>query len=118
MKWNKELLAEINEKLNSDWGISQCPVCGYNYSHASVRQLSPEETGTRQGGHLILLDGECGHSWGTVYAEHKGQIAEVPVVFQAIPLRRIAENATGVEVIIPETQAEPLCHQDGEGHDQ
>ena len=86
MIFNENFRAEINRRLNSDTAPVKCPMCEHSFTHVSTRALDPTETGTRQGGYAVLLEGECGHSWGVVYAEHKGQVVKVPFVFEAVPI--------------------------------
>ena len=86
MTCNEHLRNEIRERLNSDTSPIKCPLCGHDFVHVSTQGLDSAETGTRQGGCAVLMEGECGHTWGTVYAEHKGQVVSVPVIFEALPL--------------------------------
>lgn len=86
MMCNRVMKEEIINKLNGDRGPLKCPLCDHGFTHIRVEQLSPEETGTRQGGSAVLLEGECGHVWGDIYAEHKGLVVKVPFVFEAMPI--------------------------------
>ena len=69
---------EINDSLNGFGGkfkMAKCPKCGADYSHIHFLDLSPEETGTRQGGYMIEIKFECEcQNKAFVFAEHKGQV--------------------------------------------
>lgn len=70
----KEMQNNISKALFEDnmFHLLFCPVCGHECSHVFVKELNPEVTKTRQGGYLISIDFECGHSLQYVVAEHKG----------------------------------------------
>ena len=72
----------ILDVLNDDEspGHEKCPICQYTMAHIQILPLSENDTNTRQGGYLILIEGECGHTWGTIYAAHKGDLVRVPFV--------------------------------------
>ena len=69
---------EISDALNGFGGkfkMAKCPKCGADYSHIHFLDLSPEETGTRQGGYMIEIKFECEcQNKAFVFAEHKGQV--------------------------------------------
>ena len=73
---------QILDALNDDRSPARekCPLCQFTKAHIHLCQLSEFDTETRNGGIVILLEGECGHIWGTVYAAHKGDLVRVPFV--------------------------------------
>ena len=68
----------ISDALNGSdrkFKMAKCPKCGADYSHIHFWGLSPEETGTRQGGYMIEIKFECEcQNKAFVFAEHKGQV--------------------------------------------
>lgn len=91
MMFGAHIKSKINDALNEESGPMRCPICGYNYAHVSIRVLSSAETGTRQGGYAVVLNGECGHTWGDVYAEHKGQVVKAAYVSEVVPAEKTKE---------------------------
>ena len=57
----------------------ECPVCGCNYLHVHVEELS---CGGNWDGHVIVFSGECCHTWADVYGEHKGHVVKARVVLE------------------------------------
>ena len=72
----------ILDVLNDDESPEheKCPICQYTMAHIQILPLSENDTHTRQGGYLILIEGECGHTWGTIYAAHKGDLVRAPFI--------------------------------------
>ena len=72
----------ILDVLNDDESPEheKCPICQYTMAHIQILPLSENDTHTRQGGYLILIEGECGHTWGTINAAHKGDLVRVPFI--------------------------------------
>ena len=72
----------ILDVLNDDESPEheKCPICQYTMAHIQILPLSENDTHTRQGGYLILIEGECGHTWGTIYAAHKCDLVRVPFI--------------------------------------
>ncbi len=80
MNKNDEKIIErvLDDRYNLGCKVC-CPVCGHNYLHVHVENLS---CGGNWRGHVVVFAGECCHTWADVYGEHKGQVVKARVVLE------------------------------------
>lgn len=72
------MITNLDESDGGEQSLLVCPVCGDKYSHRDdvLVRISGEYLCCRddsgRGGLLIPIHGECGHTWGIGFANHKG----------------------------------------------